>query len=141
MDWLDSPRTHALLEDLNEEVRLQNDKDDPFTKDIVYATGSHHTNEILPDEHTQQLEEKLASPLSIKKTNIHLPQQVNIRCSEIPPVNTEFKDNRGKPPVYNTRSNNTRCQINYDNVLWEGKIHHTYICQTQGNKESWNNSP
>ena len=112
--------THAVLEELNEEVRLQSDKDDPFTKDIVYATGSHHTNEILPDKHTQQLEEKLTSPLSIKKANIPLPQWVNNRRSEILPVNKEFKDTRGKPPVYNTRSNNTKCQINYDNVPWEG---------------------
>ena len=66
--------THTLLEDLNEEVRLQNDMDDPFTKNIVYAMGSCHTSEILPDEHTQQLEEKLASPLSSRKANIPLPQ-------------------------------------------------------------------
>ena len=45
---------------------------------------------------------------------------MNNRCSEIPPVNKEFKNTRGKPPVYNTRSNNTRCQINYDNATWEG---------------------
>ena len=45
--------THALLEDLNEEVRLQNNKDDPFTKNIVYAMGNHHNSKILPDEHTQ----------------------------------------------------------------------------------------
>ena len=66
--------THALLEDLNEEVRLQNDMDDPFTKNIVYAMGSHHTSEILPNEHTQQPEDKLASPLSSRKANIPLPQ-------------------------------------------------------------------
>ena len=29
--------TQALLEDLNEEIRLQNEADDPFIKDIVYA--------------------------------------------------------------------------------------------------------
>ena len=29
--------TQALLEDLNEKIRLQNHRDDPFTKDIVYA--------------------------------------------------------------------------------------------------------
>ena len=29
--------TQALLEDLNEEIRLQNEADDPFTKHIVYA--------------------------------------------------------------------------------------------------------
>ena len=41
--------THALLEDLNEEVRLQNDVDDPFTKNIIYATDTHHTSKILPN--------------------------------------------------------------------------------------------
>ena len=43
ISWIHQ-ETHALLEDLNEEVRLQNDMDDPFTKNIVYATGSHHTS-------------------------------------------------------------------------------------------------
>ena len=71
--WIQQ-ETHALLEDLNEEVRLQNNMDDPFTKNIVYAMGSHHTSKILPDEHTQQLEEKLASLLSSRKANIPLPQ-------------------------------------------------------------------
>ena len=66
--------THALLEDLNEEVRLQNDIDDPFTRNIMYAMDSHHTSEISPNEHPQQLEEKLASPLSSGKANIPLPQ-------------------------------------------------------------------
>ena len=66
--------THALLEDLNEEVRLQNDIDDPFTKNIVYATDNHHNNNISPDKHTQQLEDKLTSPLSSGKANIPLPQ-------------------------------------------------------------------
>ena len=42
--------TRALLEDLNEEMRLQNDGDDPFTKNIVYATDTCHTSEISPNE-------------------------------------------------------------------------------------------
>ena len=29
--------TQAMLEDLNEEIRLQNEADDPFSQDIVYA--------------------------------------------------------------------------------------------------------
>ena len=51
--------SHALLEDLNEEMRLQNDGDDPFTKNIVYATDNCHTSEISPNEYPQQLEDNL----------------------------------------------------------------------------------
>ena len=109
--------THALLEDLNEEIRLQNNKDDLFTKNIIYATSSHHTSEISPKE---QLEEKLTSPLSSRKANFPPPQRMNGRRGEIPPENKEIRDIRGKPPAHNTRTNNTRCQINYDNALWEG---------------------
>ena len=29
--------TQALIDDLNEEIRLQNETDDPFTQNIVYA--------------------------------------------------------------------------------------------------------
>ena len=64
--------THVLLEDLNEEVKLQNDVDDPFTKNIIYATDTHHTSEISPNEYPQQ--DKLTSPLSNRKTNASLPQ-------------------------------------------------------------------
>ena len=112
--------THALLEDLNEEMRLQNDGDDPFTKNIVYATDTCHTSEILPNEYPQQLEDKLASPLSSNKASAPLPQRVTNRHSEILPINKESRDIRGKPPVYSARNNNTRHQINYDNVLWDG---------------------
>ena len=112
--------THALLEDLNEEVRLQNDVDDPFTKNIIYAMDTRHTSEISPKEYPQQLEDKLASPLSSSKTNTPLPQRVINRHSEIPPINKEVRDIRGKPPVHSIRNSNTRCQINYDNVSWDG---------------------
>ena len=73
INWI-YQETHALLEHLNEEVRLQNDIDDPFTKNIIYTTGSHHTSKISPNEHPQQLEDKLASPLLSGKANIPLPQ-------------------------------------------------------------------
>ena len=42
------------------------------------------------------------------------------RHGKIPSVNKEVRDIRGKPPVHSTRSNNTRCQINYNNVPWDG---------------------
>ena len=112
--------THALLEDLNEEMRLQNDGDDPFTKNVVYATDTCHTSEILPKEYQQQLEDKLASLLSSNKAIPPLPQRVTNRHCEILPINKENRDMRGKPPVYSVRNNNTRCQINYNNVPWEG---------------------
>ena len=73
ISWIHQ-ETHALLEDLNEEVRLQNDIDDPFTKNIIYTTDTHHTSKISPNEYPQQIEDKLASPLSSRKVNVPLPQ-------------------------------------------------------------------
>ena len=118
ISWIHQ-ETHSLLEDLNGEMRLQNDKDEPFTKNIVYTTDTCHTSEISPNEYPQQLEDKLASPLSCSKANTPLPQRAINKHSKIPPINRESRDIRGKPPVHSTR-NNTRCQINYDNVPWDG---------------------
>ena len=130
--------TQALIEDLNKEIRLQNDKDDPFTRNIVYAplnpiqgmgeaanrgetiAKSNFTGEISPDRHTQQHEEKLASPLPVETASNPLPQHTRSKHSEILPVNKEFRDALSKPPVHNSRVNNTRQQINYDRVNWEG---------------------
>ena len=36
INWIHM-ETHAMLEDLNEEIRLQDAADDPFTQHIVYA--------------------------------------------------------------------------------------------------------
>ena len=36
INWIHM-ETHAMLEDLNEEIRLQNAADDPFTQHIMYA--------------------------------------------------------------------------------------------------------
>ena len=107
--------TQALLEDLNEEIRLQNKADDPFTKHKVYtptsriqgATEVHSSQqkvsgEIPPKRYEQQPEEKLASPLPVENTNNLLPQ--HIRRSEIPPV----REVRHKPPMYTIRANVTR---------------------------------
>ena len=124
-------KTQAMLEDLNEEIRLQNEVDDPFSQHIVYAptqsaqkprefqnsrepTGKRSANsKILPGRHEQQLEEKLASPLPIEYMNKPLQQHINNRRGEIPPV---IRDVRSKPPTYTTRASNTRRQINYDNM-------------------------
>ena len=128
--------TQALLEDLNEEIRLQNEADNPFTNHIVYAPtnlihevteihGSQEpirkqkaTGKILPGRHEQQPEEKLASPLPMENTSKPLPQHMNNKRSEIPPTD---RDVRSKPPAYTTRANTTRWQINYDNMNWDGK--------------------
>ena len=90
------------MEDLNEEIKLQNKEDDPFTKNIVYAplnsiqereeapnnggkaSKNNFSSEILPKI---QQEEKLASPLSVERTNNPLPQRTRSKHSEIPPVN------------------------------------------------------
>ena len=134
INWIHM-ETQAMLEDLNEEIRLQNEADDPFSQHIVYAptksaqkpmefqsyrepVGKHRTNsEIPPDRHEQQLEEKLASPLPIENTSKPLPQRINNRCGEIPPV---IREVRSKPPTYTAKTNNIRRQINYDNMNWDG---------------------
>ena len=90
--------TQALLEDLNEEIRLQNEVNDPFTNHIVYtptnstqeATEVHggqeytrkqkDTGEISPGKSEQQLEEKLASPLPMENMSKPLP---NARTTDV----------------------------------------------------------
>ena len=75
-NWIHQ-ETQALLDDLNEEIRLQNEADDPFTRDIVYAPTNiiqearevptsqeparrkKFSSENLPHTHEQHLEEKL----------------------------------------------------------------------------------
>ena len=126
--------THAMLEDLNEEIKLQDAVDDPFTQHIVYAPINSIQNPIeyqdiqeplrrdrinsgiSPTEDEQQLEEKLASRLSTEVAGKLLPQCTNNRRREIPPVMREI---RSKPPTHTTRKNNTRRQINYDNINWD----------------------
>ena len=122
INWI-HVETQALLEDLNEEIKLQNAADDPFTKHIVYAptqstqkpTEFHNNqepvrkrkanSEIPPNGHEQQLEEKLVSPLPTENMSKPLPQRTNNRRGEIPPTT---RDVRSKPPTYTTRASNTR---------------------------------
>ena len=126
--------THAMLEDLNEEMTLQDAVDDPFTQHIVYAPTNSIQNtiehqdiweplgrdrigsEISPTEGEQQIEEKLASPLPTEVTGKPLPQHTNNRCGEIPPVMREI---RSKPPTHTAKKSNTRRQINYDSINWD----------------------
>ena len=117
----------ALIDYLKEEIRLQNETDDPFTQNIVYVpinpvqetrtvfNGKEATeikqsgSEILL--HEPHMEDKLASLLPIEQTSNQLPQRTNYRHrwreenSEIPPPNKEI---RSKPPVYAARTNSTR---------------------------------
>ena len=94
INWIHM-ETHAMLEDLNEEIRLQDAADDLFTQHIVHAPiklvqkpMEHQSNqeplkrdrtnsEIPPAGSEQQLEEKLASPLQTEITGKPLPQCVN----------------------------------------------------------------
>ena len=127
--------TQALLEDLNEEIKLQNEADNPFTKHIVYAptksmqksveahssqeyTRKQKANgEIPPNRHEPQTKEKLASPLPTENMSKHLPLCINNRRSEIL---LTTRDVRSKPSAYTARTNATRWQINYDNINWDG---------------------
>ena len=133
INWIHM-ETHAMLEDLNEEIRLQDTADDPFTQHIVYAPinqvqelmehqdieeppGRARVNsEILPDEGEEHLQERLASPLLIEVADKPLPQRVNDRRGEIPPVTREITN---KPPTHTARKNNTRRKINYDSINWD----------------------
>ena len=128
--------TQALLEDLNEEIRLQNEADEPFTRNIVYAPTNSVlkkaefpinyesrnkmkiTGKIPPHRPEQPLEEKFASPLPVENLSNPLPQRTGHRRSEILSIIKENKEIRSKPPAY-TRSTATR-QINYDNLNWDG---------------------
>ena len=134
INWIHM-ETQALLEDLNEEIKLQNTADDPFTKHIVYApTQSTQktiefqdsqqpvrkqivNSEIPPSRQERQIEEKLASPLLTENTGKPLPQHTNNQRGKIPPTT---RDVRNKPPTYTARTNNTRRQINYDSMNWDG---------------------
>ena len=134
INWI-HVETQALLEDLNEEIKLQNKADDPFTQHIIYAPTKsiqrpteiqnnqetirkHKANsEIPPDGHEQQLEEKLASPLLIENMSKPLPEHTNSRRGEILPT---IREVRSKPLAYTTRASNTRRQIKYDNMNWDG---------------------
>ena len=134
INWIHM-ETQALLEDLNEEIKLQNRADDPFTKHIVYAPmqstqkpiefqdsqqpvrKQKANNKIPPSRQERQIEEKLASPLLTENTSKPLPQHTNNQRGEILPTT---RDVRSKPPTYTTRASNTGRQINYDSMNWDG---------------------
>ena len=133
INWIHM-ETHAMLEDLNEEIKLQDTADDLFTQHIVYAPinsiqkpiecqdiqeplrRDRINSEISPAEGEQQLEEKLASPLPTEVAGKPLPQCANNQCGEIPPVMRKI---RSKPPTHTARKNNARRQINYDSINWD----------------------
>ena len=121
INWIHM-ETHAMLEDLNEEIRFQDAADDPFTQHIVYAPinlvqepiehqdieeppgGARVNSEIPPDEGEQHLQEKLASPLLTEVAGKPLPQRINNQRDEILLVMREI---RSKPPTHTARKNTT----------------------------------
>ena len=74
-------------------------------------------SKIPPSRHERQIEEKLASPIPTENTSKPLPQHTNNRRGEILPT---ARDISSKPPTYMTRANNTRRQIDYDSMNWDG---------------------
>ena len=106
--WIQE-ETQRLIEGINEEIRLLNEEDDPFSK-TARQQIHRKTGEIPPVE-------KLAMPLIPEKVNNPLPQRTKPPnekgTDEIPPVNTQDPV-QGKPPTHNTKP--ARRQINYDST-------------------------
>ena len=105
--WIQE-ETQKLIEAINEEIRMVNDEDDPFStagQQLQRETGE------IPSVET------LATPLIPEKVNNPLPQRTKPQSKkgtgEIPPVNTQNQI-QGKPPTHNTKP--ARRQINYDNM-------------------------
>ena len=105
--WMQE-ETQRLIEGINEEIRILNDKDDPFSK--ARQQIQRETGEILPVE-------RLATPLVPERVDNPLPQRTKPQSEkgtgEIPPVNTQ-NPIQGKPPTHNTKP--AKRQINYDNM-------------------------
>ena len=106
--WIQE-ETQRLIAGINEEIRLLNEEDDPFSN----TTGQQiqrKTGEIPPVE-------KLVTPLVPEKVNNPLPQRTKSPnrkgTGEIPPVNTQDSV-QGKPPAHNTKP--ARRQINYEGM-------------------------
>ena len=119
VDWIQE-ETQALIRDINEEIKLLEEEDDPFTssenigqQEVRNTKGTGEIPPLLQDNHPPLLE-KLAMPLVPEKVNNPLPQRIKPqekrRTGEIPPENQV----QGKPPVHNVKS--TRRQIDYDNM-------------------------
>ena len=106
--WIQE-ETQSLIEKINEEIRLLNEEDDPFSNTTEQQI-QRNTGEIPPVE-------KLATPLVPEKVNNPLPQRTKPSnkkgTGEIPPVNTQDSV-QGKPPTHNTKP--AKRQINYDST-------------------------
>ena len=105
--WIQE-ETQKLIEAINEEIKMLNDEDDPFS--TAGQQIQRKTGEIPPVE-------TLATPLIPEKVNNPLPQRTKPQSEkgtgEIPPVNTQ-NPIQGKPPTHNTKP--AKRQINYDNM-------------------------
>ena len=115
MTWIQN-ETQRLIEGINEEIKLLNEEDDPFTSTTI-ARSQGKTGEIPPGD-------KLATPLVPEKVNNPLPQRTKQQnkkgTSEIPPDNNQ-NYLQGKPPTHNT--NPTRRQINYEGMVQSQEQH------------------
>ena len=122
--WMQE-ETQRLIEGINEEIRLLNEEDDPFSNPTGHQK-QRKTGEIPSVE-------KLATPLVPEKVSNPLPQrskpQNEKRNGEIPRVNTQDSV-QGKPPAHNIKP--ARRQINYDNTAQP---------QEQQNSDWGHNSP
>ena len=105
--WIQE-ETQKLIEAINEEIKMLNDEDDPFS--TAGQQIQRKTGEIPPVE-------TLATPLIPEKVSNPLPQRTKPQgekgTGEIPPVNTQ-NPIQGKPPTHNTKP--AKRQINYDNM-------------------------
>ena len=105
--WIQE-ETQRLIEGINEEIRLLNDEDDPFS--TARQQIQRETGEIPPVE-------RLATPLVPEKVDNPLPQRTKPPSEkgtgEIPPISTQ-NPIQGKPPTHNTKP--AKRQINYDNM-------------------------
>ena len=113
MAWMQE-ETQALIEGINEEIKLLNEEGDPSADKArntqTYSCIHQNTGKIPPVE-------KLAMPLIPEKVNNPLPQRTKSQnrkgTDEIPPDKTQ-RLIQGKPPAHNNKP--ARRQINYDNM-------------------------
>ena len=97
MAWMQE-ETQKLIEGINEEIKLLNEEDDPFSN-TVGQQKQRNTGKIPSVE-------RLATPLIPEKVNNPLPQrakqQNNKGTGEIPPVSMQDSI-QGKPPAHNIK--------------------------------------
>ena len=123
VDWIAwmQQETQDLIEGINEEIKLLNEEDDPFSGNTRNTQAS---TQICRNTSEIPLVEKLVMPLIPVKVNNPLPQRTKPQnkqgTSEIPLDNIQHFI-QGKPPVPGNKP--AKRQINYDNM---GHMHSQY---------------